>query len=369
MPVEYRHIRTISVVPFVPEDDPNQVEPPPGTVFELEDRFPWSNLLTKAHVLTVEFDPPESGASFTFRTWEQDALTNLWVAQRGLATVSHLQRAVGRVYQNPRLFIQALGVRGVGAATEMRIRLTELGVSGAPGYGPIPVRQQQPAASLELAITHDETIQVPGAQADYVYEAIQYVVPEGYRLTVNKFLSQSGDNRVTARVSQPRVLGTYVFDTDTFTPSGNPYVEPLFGTYLEARVTTVLGNVNDNITLTITYTNQDGVPGRTAVTSFDVKKDTPPPYAIPITLQAGDYGVRSVEAVVSDKVNTGTVDIKSGVPFYYQMEHDADITYTEIPNPESVVLEAGEVLELAWSSNGGATTRRIVSALVLLEPV
>ena len=229
--------------------------------------------------------------------------------------------------------------------------------------GQIVVTANNPA-STTIELSYDDSVAVAGAQAGYYYNGVVYTVPSSYTFSAVQFNSSSADNRVTARVSKFINGGTYNLGTNVFT-SGSSYTSPNFGSYLEVEVTTVIGGTND-VTLTATYTNQDGVGSRTATAL--VKKNTPVNYKVIFTLQAGDYGVLSVQNITRSTANTGILSVKIGLAFYLQTMNTASQNYILATGTQALIAKAGEFIELAWSSNAAATSERIVKTLGTLTP-
>lgn len=227
---------------------------------------------------------------------------------------------------------------------------------------------QTNSAAISVTIAYDGTLAVAGAQADYFAKGVYYTVPASYTFTAAAFNGYSDDNRVTARVSKLKTLGTWAPNTGVFTAGGS-YSSPAFGTWIELEVTTVMGNVNDIIP-TITYTNQDGTTGRTAViavTGQKLKKNTPVGFKMLFSLQAGDVGVRAVTAITGDNTNTGAITVNGLTDFWQQAMPTAALNFIEQATAGTATVLAGEVLALDFSSNGAATVRRIVRCPGILE--
>lgn len=134
MSVAYQHKREISLSPFVPDPDPNSVEPDSSKVFALRYRPPSGQTLTTSHALFVEFDPPVPAATLTFVTWERDALSGRWTALPQ-ATAQQLKKQVAGGEQDADIFVQALSVAGQGGATRMILHVAEQGTNESVGYG------------------------------------------------------------------------------------------------------------------------------------------------------------------------------------------------------------------------------------------
>lgn len=233
----------------------------------------------------------------------------------------------------------------------------------------LPVTFSIPA-SIAITVSTDDNIVVPGAQADYFFAAAKYSVPLGYRFEPSTYSGFSGDNRVTARICKLRNMGTWNSATQVYVP-GTTYASPSFGSTFELEVVGApTGNTND-IVVTATYVNQDGVSGRTAVALYGLKmkKQTPVGFKLQMQLQSGDIGVRSVTSISRDTTNAGTFAINGVSVLWQQAMTIPSETYNTPGISGGAFVNAGEVLGLDWASNGGATVRRIVSCPGTLVPV
>lgn len=231
--------------------------------------------------------------------------------------------------------------------------------------GQIKVIVQQPSDAISITLSYDQTVAVAGAQANYFYNALTYTIPNGYKFVTAQYNSYSSDNRVTARVSKFISLGTYNIGFLNFS-SGDSYNLPGFASYLEAEVTTVIGGASD-ITLTVTYTNQNGISGKNA--TIAIKKNTPVGYKSLASLASGDFGILSIQSVSSTPSNTGVVQFKAGVDFFVQTMNIAGQNYIIVPPPAAQIVDAGEIVELAWASNAAATSERIIKVAGVLQTV
>jgi hypothetical protein len=233
--------------------------------------------------------------------------------------------------------------------------------------GQVKVVVQQPSGALPLTLNYHDALAVAGAQVNQFYSAVKYTVPTGYKYVASLYNAASEDNRVTARISKFIQLGAWNLGTQVFT-AGSSYSSPLFASYLEAEVTTTLGNVDDT-TLSVTYTNQDGVSGRTGTSFNSLRKLMPSGFKVRIVLQAGDYGVRSVQAVAYGdvKTNTGVIALLGGIGFWRQGMPTPDQNFITVPGVGTNIVSAGEIMELAFSSSGAATSQRQITAVGTLQ--
>ena len=216
--------------------------------------------------------------------------------------------------------------------------------------------------TLTLSSTRDIDIETAGNYFNY----LTYTVPSGYNLELTEFKTLSDDNRRTARVSKFISMGTFNPNTNVFT-SGSSYTLPVFASAIEAEVTTVLGN-EDDIILTATYTNQDGVTGRTA-TASKLKKNAIVGTKTLFVLQAGDYGVLEVTNISRNKANTGAIRINGLIELWCQRIKEPDTTYGDLLARESLIVNSGEAVALDFGANGGSDTTSTLKVVGILNPI
>ena len=195
--------------------------------------------------------------------------------------------------------------------------------------------------------------------------ALKYAIPASYKFKLLKFEGIAADNKNSVRIGRLLNLATYNVSTQVFT-AGSTYTAPAFGSFLEAEVTTVFGNVND-VTFTITYTNQAGVAGRTG--TIKIKKLAAVGVKYPIVLQSGDFGVRAVTAVTRDTTNTGIIQLNGGIAFWRHTLNVANQLYSESFESETAIIRAGETIQIDFSANGGSNVERTFTIYGLLQPV
>lgn len=211
-------------------------------------------------------------------------------------------------------------------------------------------------AKLILELFYHATQAIPSGLMRF--KGNRYTVPSGYTLELLGATIFADDNKSQFIIGKIINLGNYNATTSTYTANLS-YSTPLFGSGFFLEVTTVMGNVNDQV-YTVTYTNQDGVSGRTAtaVDGLKLKKNTAVGVILPMVLQAGDYGVRSIQAVSVDTTNTGAVALQGEINY---------INYANAVTNQSQQLQssnsgwfvlAGEtlVLDVGISISGGAAT-------------
>lgn len=245
-----------------------------------------------------------------------------------------------------------------------------LPITLASDQPPISVSVGNPNA-IPVTVAFDRSEEFIAAAAGYFKIGCKFQIPVGYRFVVSQYAAWSFDNRCSVRVSDLHSLGTWDPSTYVYTAIGSgAYTAPQFGQAIELLVTSTMGNVNDQV-ITISYTNHLGTSGRTAtaVGGLKLKKNTPANYKIQFSLQEGDVGVSSIQSITADATNTGAVEARGVIEFYSQDITVATTTYITVSSSSPSIIPAQGYLVLDYSSSGGATGRRYLKCMGLLEAV
>lgn len=190
---------------------------------------------------------------------------------------------------------------------------------------------------------------------------ITYTIPAGYSGYLIRFTTWQ-EEAAYSRFIIEKNMGTLEFTTNTYI-SGLSYFDPQFASVIEAEVTTQLGSAN-NVTVTVTYTNEYGVASRTG--SFTLAKSSIVGTRINITLQTGDLGIRSIQNLsVSPSGGAGAVKILGFIQLAWHDDLSTTTgTYTDYA-PSAISFPAGTIIGIEYS--GGVVSKtRILGALVQL---
>lgn len=192
-------------------------------------------------------------------------------------------------------------------------------------------------------------------QAAYDYiKFLEYTIPDQYIFELTSITSTFGDARIKLRYSKTRTLGIFNYgNPGTYTQyTQNNYEFPIFGGMLEGEIDIPDTNI-DNIKFTATYTNQDGISGRTSTTG-NVKKGWLQGTKFTFPLQGNDIGIRSVQNITANKAATGRIKINGVVPFLLVQDSTKSyVTSTIFPARQSIIIESGEtyVVDVGTSAN------------------
>lgn len=167
--------------------------------------------------------------------------------------------------------------------------------------------------------------------------------------------TSSGRSRCISRID----LATYAWTSGspgTFTDQ-NVYTQPRYASAIEGLLTVASGGGADVI-VTITYTNQSGVAGRTA--TITVPKSSAIGSRFIATLQAGDIGVLDITAVSHSGNNTGTLQLFGTTELARHQHNTADVVSETVFAKESVMLAGNDIIDLeVWQGNAGSYIRFI----------
>jgi len=190
---------------------------------------------------------------------------------------------------------------------------------------------------------------------------LTYTVPAGYSAYLVRLTTWQNESAYS-RVAAEKQMGTLSVPTNTFT-DGSAYGSTQFAGTLEAEVTTAFGSAN-NVTVTATYTNQNGVGSRTG--TFAIAKSSIVGTRVVMALQAGDFGVRSIQGLsASPSGGAGVIKLLGFIQFAWHF----DLSTTQGVNsdfaPGAVAFPTGTVLAIEFSG-GTVAKERIINALIQL---
>lgn len=214
------------------------------------------------------------------------------------------------------------------------------------------------AASM-INLAYHETV---GAIVAQQYKrVITYTVPPGYSGYLIRFTTWQAE-AAYSRLVVEKQLGTLNFVTNTYT-AGNAYAVPQWAPVIEAEVTTATGSAN-NVTVTVTYTNQDGTAGRTG--TFAVPKSSIIGTRIPLVLQAGDLGVRSIQNLsAAPSGGAGAIKVLAFLQLALHFDLSATAGVSTEYAPSAISFPAGTVLGIEFMGRTVAK-ERFLGALIQL---
>ena len=150
-----------------------------------------------------------------------------------------------------------------------------------------------------------------------------------------------------------QTLGSHNNSTNVFT-AGTSYSSIQFASIDYALVTTAIAGGAGNVTYTVTYTNQDGTAGRTG--TITIPRGSAAGTQWSISLQATDYGIRSVQNVSGTPTTVGVIDLVGAIPLAIHADRDSTAQIETVFAPGVLTVPAGAVITVEW--NGSATAKQ-----------
>lgn len=193
---------------------------------------------------------------------------------------------------------------------------------------------------------------------------ITYTVPvgfNGYIIRCSSFQAEAASSRVVAQ----KTMGAHDFSTNTFTPGGS-YVSPQWTAIVEANVTTTVQSGSGDVVLTVTYTNETGASGRTG--TITVPRGSAVGSRWSMTLQSGDIGVRSIQAVSSTPIVTGVVDIYGLVQLVLHQDQSNTLQSETVYGAGAVAFPTGTILGVEYKG-GTVSKQRTLGTLIQLVQI
>jgi hypothetical protein len=192
-------------------------------------------------------------------------------------------------------------------------------------------------------------------------KVITYNIPAGYVFNLLNFSAYSATANYASRITRDMYFGQYVIGTQTYS-IGNTFAntDPQYAPTLEAEVTVIIATT---VTLTITYINQSGTAGRTG--TVIMTNADPVGTKRLVTLQAGDYGVKSVTAISRSGAATGTVQMRGifELGYIYNTTANLPIQIPSFPTGLYVLGGIGGVINLEITASSVTAAVRQVTAL------
>lgn len=172
--------------------------------------------------------------------------------------------------------------------------------------------------SLTLAVTANGA--VPTDATTTAYPTIPTLSANNYYLSriYNALLAANAvSNDVFLLYDRLFHCGSYAFNASQTLSSQPSYLGRLYnGSYVGLELWVEIATaMTGALSVTITYTNQDGVTGRTTG-AFSLPSDAVAGRAFRIPLQSGDTGVQKIESVTGTVASAGTFNVVVVRPLY-----------------------------------------------------
>jgi len=192
-------------------------------------------------------------------------------------------------------------------------------------------------------------------------KVITYNIPAGYIFNLLNFSAYSATVNYPSRITRDVYFGQYNIGTQVYS-IGNTYanIDPQYAPTLEAEVTTIIATT---VTLTITYVNQTGSGGRTG--TVIMTNADPVGTKRLVTLQASDFGIKSVTAVARSGTATGVVQLRGifELGYIYNTTANLPIQVPYFPTGLYVLGGVGGTINLEITASSTTPAVRQVTAL------
>ena len=197
-------------------------------------------------------------------------------------------------------------------------------------------------------------------------EILEYTVPIGYDFNAISFCAISTVAHEAATAVFKLNLGSFIGATDTFT-DGEAWSLPRFAAKIFVYVTTAIGSGSNDV-ITITYTNQIGITGRTGTVT--IPKNSNIGTRLEVSLQAGDYGVTDVTNVTHSATGqVGNFNIEGNLALFTLILTSSNVQYiAPTPPLNSTVVPAGGKIYLQYKANSAVPNTRGINLTGSLAP-
>jgi hypothetical protein len=183
--------------------------------------------------------------------------------------------------------------------------------------------------------------------------ALTYTVPVGYNGYLIRYTSFQGE-AAYSRICALTTMGSLNIITNVFT-KGTDYTLPQWTSDLEVNVTQAIGSAA-NVVVTVEYTNELGISARTG--TITIPKSSIIGTSLSVALQAGDYGVSSIQSVsVAPTSSSGAVALEGFVQLGYHEDGGTNFMETMYA-PGAVAFPAGTVLVVEHQGGTVSKSRR-----------
>lgn len=197
-------------------------------------------------------------------------------------------------------------------------------------------------------------------------EILEYEVPAGYDFNAISFCAISEVANEAAKAIYKLNLGSFNCATNTFT-DGSASISPQFSAKMFIYVTSAIGSGSNDV-ITITYTNQDGVTGRTGTVT--ITKSSIVGTRLEVTLQTGDYGFIDVTNVTHSAIGqAGAFNIEGNLALFTLILTSANVQYhSPTPPLNAIVVPAGGKIYLQYLANSLVANTRGINLQGSLAP-
>lgn len=222
-----------------------------------------------------------------------------------------------------------------------------------PGLAAVTFGASGGSATLERTVNLSFDQSLAGLVNGAYTRALTYTVPALYTATILKFTSYQNE-AAFSRALAIKMLGSHNNNINVFTPSMS-YNSIQFSGIHYLYVTTAIAGGAGNVTYTITYTNDNGITGRTGTAT--IPRGSVVGTIWPITLQTGDLGIRSVQNVSGTPTVVGIVDVVGAIALGIHADRDSTSQIETVFAPGVLTVDSGEQIVLEYAGSNTSKQR------------
>lgn len=204
--------------------------------------------------------------------------------------------------------------------------------------------------------------QSDGAIVANTYKRVlTFTVPALYIATLLKFTSYQNETAVSRLVTQT-TMGSFNNSTNSFS-AGTAYIAPQWAPTVQANITTTLASGSGNIVVTVGYTNESGVAGRTG--TITIPKGSAVGSRWDLVLQTGDIGVRSIQSASGTPNQIGVMDFYGLIQLGLHEDQSTSNQTETLFAPGIISFPAGTIVGIEYAG-GTVSKQRLFDALIQL---
>lgn len=236
-------------------------------------------------------------------------------------------------------------------------------MQGVAGGQPITIQFGNPGGGTSLPLLINVNFnKSEGAIISNVYKRVaSYTIPTGHNGYLIKYVSFQGE-AAASRVVAETNMGSHNDSTNVFT-AGTQYAYPQWASIVQAEVTTLYTAGSGNVVLTVGYTNETSVAGRSG--TITIPKSSVVGSRWDLVLQTGDLGVLSIQSVSGTPTQAGVSKLLGLLQLALHQDQSTTTQTETLYAPGAITFPAGTVVGLEYAG-GTVSKARLLDALIQL---
>lgn len=244
-----------------------------------------------------------------------------------------------------------------------KTKANSLPITIASDQGPFDVIVSSVPTTLPNLVNPSFSASDGAVIANAFKRVLTYTVPAGFAGYLIRFASYQTEAAQSRLVAETN-LGSHNCNTNVFT-AGASYPSPAWASIVEAEVTTAFAAGSGNVVITVTYTNEIGTAARTG--TFTIPKGSAVGSRWKLTLQAGDLGVRSIQAMSASPTQVGIVKVLGLVQLAFHDDQNTTVQITSYFTQQAIAFPTGTVLGFEYAGGTVSKTRRFDAVIQLVS--